>query len=148
MSDLVDAETTLLTSLRDNITDPMTRGTNWIHLGATRNDERLPSIRVQRADEIPYIKALGTTDQFSDTLFRITIQVGLGNKTTISGTEYNDTGLLNYITALVVDHLKSVGKTIGSPIIHITRESAGGYIFNERSRRHMNVLLYRAFTID
>ena len=148
MADLIDAESTILSSLRSNITDPMSRGVHWIHQGATRARERTPNIRIQRADDFPEFKAVGSTDQFSYTQYRIIVQVGLADKVTISGTVYNDVKLLNYISGLVIDHLKSVGKTIGGTIINIVRESAGGYVFDETTRRHVNVLMYRVFTVN
>lgn len=147
MADLIDAGTTIRNSLRSNISDPMGRSVHWIHFGPTRMRERTPNIRVQRADEIPDIKAVGTTDQFSYVRYRIIIQVGLADKVTVSGTVYNDTTLLNYITGLVIDHMKSVGKTIGSPIKQIIRDSAGGEDYDPITKRHFTILHYKAFTI-
>ena len=143
-----DAESSLVTLLRTNLTDPVGRGSRqWVYSGSPpEKGSRSVKIHVSRRGDVNPRRRIGSYNQDLEVNYLILVQVPLGKQGSVGGTDYSGTGLLNKICDDVASVMEDNASSI-SGVKYAQRVTSGGYYYNPDTKCYVAPMEYQ-FTIE
>lgn len=132
-----DVDEAIRDDLRDNITDPLGRDAEWIHLDSLdrlATIGKTPAIFIERTPGTGYYRAIGTgaTDKFLK--YQIHIAVRNTDRGRIDNTDItSSTKMINLLSTLIEDRLETVSTSISPTYIAMLQQldSGGNWDFNK-----------------
>lgn len=88
--------------LRDNISDPINRGSNFIYYGYPRVDSRFPRISVLQADASGVPIGVGNSIQRYQILYDIDVWCDTKTKSVIAGHTYSGSEMMEYLSDQII----------------------------------------------
>jgi len=88
--------------LRNNITDPISRGPNWIYFGYPRTDATFPRISIVQSGGLGYSHQVGGSDQMYEITYDIDVWGDSEHSASISGHTYAGSELVEYLADQVI----------------------------------------------
>jgi hypothetical protein len=145
-----EIEEEIVTTLRDNLTDPIAtrpNSANWIYSGVPHPKAKTPRIHVTRRSETAPYGRLGTYKQDQILQYQVMVHIRQGCKGSVDGTTYSGTALLNQLCDEIAETLETNAGSI-TGVQTLRRVDGGGYYYNDKTKNYECPMTFEAWVVN